>query len=179
MSCFWDALFSSLVDNDYKFLYLKIYDIHNNISKVDKVSLVNILEDINKTNINDLILLLIRYNRKSVNVSWNGEKLSEKLIEESFDHVKDYLQNNDNNKNNNNNNNNNDKNNSEINIQNIINSGYLCSVCDPFLILICELFELEIEHLYMGHMMKYRNFVSVGGRRIIKFTSDQGHFKVG
>ena len=171
MSCFWDALFSSLVDNDYKFLYLKIYDIHNNISKVDKVSLVNILEDINKTNINDLILILIRYNRKSVNVSWNGEKLSEKLIEESFDHVKDYLQNNDNNNVNNKN--------SEINIQNIINSGYLCSVCDPFLILICELFELEIEHLYMGHMMIYRNIGGGGNRRIIKFSSDQGHFKVG
>ena len=175
MSCFWDALFSSLVDNDYKFLYLKIYDIHNNISKVDKVSLGNILEDIKKTNIYDLILLLIRYNRKSVNVSWNGEKLSEKLIEESFDHVKDYLQNNDNNKNNNNVNN--DNNNSEINIQNIINSGYLCSVCDPFLILICELFELEIEHLYMGNVMRYKNIG--GGRRIIKFSSDQGHFKVG
>ena len=174
MSCFWDSLFSSLVDNDYKFLYLKIYDIKNNLSKVDKVSLVNILEDIKKTNINDLILLLIKYNRKSANVSWNGEKLSEKLIDESFDHIKDFLENNDKNKNKNN-----KDENSEINIQNIINSGYLCSVCDPFLILICELFELEIEHLYMGNVMRYRNIGSGGGRRIIKFTSDQGHFKVG
>ena len=65
------------------------------------------------------------------------------------------------------------------NIQNIINSGYLCSVCDPFLILICELFELEIEHLYMGNVMKYRNIGGGGNRRVIKFTSDQGHFKVG
>ena len=171
MSCFWDSLFSSLVDNDYKFLYLKIYDIHNNLSKIDRGALSTILKDINKTNIKDLILLLIKYNRKSVNVSWNGEKLPDKLIDESFDHVKDFLQNND--KNNDNNNN------SEKNIQNIINSGYLCSVCDPFLILICELFELEIEHLYMGNVMRYLNIGGGGGRRIIKFTSDHGHFKVG
>ena len=50
MSCFWDSLFSSLIDNDYKFLYLKIYDIKNNLSKVDRGALVNILEDIKKNN---------------------------------------------------------------------------------------------------------------------------------
>ena len=73
MSCFWDSLFSSLIDNDYKFLYLKIYDIKNNLSKIDKVSLVNILEDIKKQLLKEQYLLLIKYNRKSVNVSWNGE----------------------------------------------------------------------------------------------------------
>ena len=169
MSCFWDSLFSSITDNDYKYLYLSVYDIKNNLDKIDKDSLINILNDIKKTNLSDMILLLIKYNRKCTNVKWNDEKINDKIIAESFDHVNEFLKNNGNKEINIDN---------DINIQNIINDGYLCSICDPFLILICELFELGIDHRYLGNVMKYRN-MDGGNRRIVGFTSDHGHFKVG
>ena len=160
MSCFWDAIFSSLIDNDYKFLYLKIYDIQKNLDKVDLNNLRIILKDIRKTNISDLILLLIKYNRKCENVLWNDGVLSDKLLEEGFNHVKDFVENNG----------------KPDNISSIVNAGYLCSVCDPFLILICELFEVQIEHQYLNNTMIYIN--KNGLRRVLSFFSDQGHFKI-
>jgi len=166
MSCFWDSIFSSLDDNDYKYLYFKIHDIKNNIESIDRSVLKDILIDIKRTNINDLIQLLMKYNRKCKNVQWNGEKLGEKLIEESFAHVNDFLKNNSSN----------NAGSSDINA--IVTGGYLCGICDPFLILISELFDLGIEHGYLKEVMKY-TLVKGGERRVLRFTSDQGHFKVG
>ena len=166
MSCFWDSIFSSLDDNDYKYLYFKIHDIKNNMESIDRSVLKDILIDIKRTNINDLIQLLMKYNRKCENVQWNGEKLGEKLIEESFAHVNDFLKNNSSN----------NAGSSDINA--IVTGGYLCGICDPFLILISELFDLGIEHGYLKEVMKY-TLVNGGERRVLRFTSDQGHFKVG
>jgi hypothetical protein len=166
MSCFWDSIFSSLDDNDYKYLYFKIHDIKNNMESIDRSVLKDILIDIKRTNINDLIQLLMKYNRKCNNVQWNGEKLGEKLIEESFAHVNDFLKNNSSN----------NAGSSDINA--IVTGGYLCGICDPFLILISELFDLGIEHGYLKEVMKY-TLVKGGERRVLRFTSDQGHFKVG
>ena len=159
MSCFWDAIFSSINDDDYKYLYIKVYDIENNPDKVDKTKLINILDTIKRTNINDLILLLIKYNRKIQNVIWNNEELSEKLREESYSHINDFIENNG----------------KEMN--SIIQSGYLCSICDPFLLLICELLDLQIQHQYLNNTMIYNN--KIKERRVLKFISDNGHFKAG
>lgn len=59
------------------------------------------------------------------------------------------------------------------NIQNI-HQGHDCSSCDPFLILIAHLFEIQIVHNYNGHPIEYKNIKN--SRRIVHFSSDQGHF---
>ena len=158
MSCFWDALFNSLTDNDYKFLYFKIYNIQNNIDKISSQNLKIILRDIRKTNTTDLVLLLRKYNTKCINVLWNNSPISPKENEDNFTHIKDFLKNNDN----------------TGNINSIINSGYLCSICDPFLILICELFEFQIEHRFLNETMTYKNIKNI--RRSLQFKSNTGHF---
>ena len=38
-----------------------------------------------------------------------------------------------------------------INVKSIRN-GYLCSTCDPFLCLVCQLFKLNICHNYNGYI---------------------------
>jgi hypothetical protein len=55
-----------------------------------------------------------------------------------------------------------------------IHNGHDCSTCDPFLILITHIFEIQINHNYNGHIIEYKNIKNV--RRVVHFSSDQGHF---
>lgn len=103
---------------------------------------------INKPSNKDFVKLLKNNNRKTKNIKWNGETLSVKQLEENFIHIKDFN-------------------------ENSINKGYLCSICDPFLILISEIFILNINHNYCGNIMKYTNNQ---GTRILNFKSNKGHF---
>ena len=43
---------------------------------------------------------------------------------------------------------------------NTVNNGYLCSCCDPFLILICEIFNINITNNYNGVKIYYRNIMN-------------------
>lgn len=61
-------------------------------------------------------------------------KLSESQIEENFESIKEFD-------------------------PNTIDDGYYCSTCDPFLILICEIFKINILHNYCGNMIKYTYIV--------------------
>lgn len=103
---------------------------------------------INKPSNKDFVKLLKNNNRKTKNIKWNGETLSVKQLEENFIHIKDFN-------------------------ENSINKGYLCSICDPFLILISEIFILNINHNYCGNIMKYTNNQ---GTKILNFKSNKGHF---
>ena len=80
---------------------------------------------------------------------WNGVDISKQLSEENVIHIRDYD-------------------------ANTIYNGYDCSVCDPFLILICNIFALEIHHTYLGHEIIYAPNKPI--RRVIHFTSNRGHF---
>ena len=57
-----------------------------------------------------------------------------------------------------------------------INRGYDCSTCDPFLLLISELFEVDISHDYNGNIISYKSILNNTGR-CFKFKSDRGHRK--
>jgi hypothetical protein len=110
-------------------------------------------EDFKKFNINkprnkDFVVFLKNHNTKTTNVKWNNEKLTEKQLEENFTHIKDF------------------------NI-NSIGGGYLCSTCEPFLFLVSHLFNVNINHNYCGHVMKYRINDT---NRILNFKSNKGHF---
>ena len=57
---------------------------------------------------------------------------------------------------------------------NTINSGYDCSICDPFLFLVSHLFQVDINHDYNGHLMRYRVPNSF---KLLNFRSNTGHFQ--
>jgi hypothetical protein len=110
-------------------------------------------EDFKKFNINkprnkDFVVFLKNHNTKTTNVKWNNEKLTEKQLEENITHIKDF------------------------NVKSI-GGGYLCSTCEPFLFLVSHLFNVNINHNYCGHVMKYR---INDKNRILNFKSNKGHF---
>ena len=56
-----------------------------------------------------------------------------------------------------------------------INDGYLCSTCDPFLLLIAYLFQITINHRYNNHFIIYKSKMDVS-KKVLEFRSDHGHF---
>ena len=124
MTCFWDGILSSLDENDFQVVNEK------------------------KNNVRSFIDLLKRLNRKTPNVTWNGEPLMGRQLDENYTAIEAY-----------------DKNN--------IAAGYLCSTCDPFLLLIAEVFKINIQHKYLGRTMTY---AIANNRKTVFYTSDSGHF---
>ena len=96
----------------------------------------------------EFVLFLKKFNKKTKNVTWNSEKFTEKQLEENFTHIRnfDYRS---------------------------IRNGYDCSICDPFLILVSELFNISIIHDYRGNVMRYDNQQS---KRVVNYGSNSGHF---
>ena len=105
-----------------------------------------------KLNINvdnvSLIRELKNKNQKITNIIWNDSSITNQQAEENYQHIKDFD-------------------------ENYIHNGYDCSVCDPFLILISLIYDVNIEHNYNGHIMNYTNPTSSNK---IHFGSDRGHF---
>ena len=102
------------------------------------------------SNIENFIIDLKNRNNKNKNILWNNTEFTDKQIEENYSHINDF------------------------NEKNVYN-GYDCSICDPFLILICDLYNISIHHNYMGYNMIYENKQNVSGT-ILYFQSDSGHF---
>jgi hypothetical protein len=103
----------------------------------------------NRLNRRQLIDLLKNNNVEIEDVTWNGKKLTKQEMKEHFKAIKDY------------------------NINNI-NQGHLCSCCDSFLLLICQLFNVNIKHLYMNVNIEYQN--EKIQRKTLNFVSNHGHF---
>lgn len=103
----------------------------------------------NRLNRRQLIDLLKNNNVEIEDVTWNGKKLTKQEMKEHFEAIKDY------------------------NI-NSINQGHLCSSCDSFLLLICQLFNVNIKHLYMNVNIEYQN--EKIQRKTLNFASNHGHF---
>ncbi len=101
-----------------------------------------------KTNIHNLIKLLQQLNIETKNVYWNNKQLKKKELIENFKAVQNY------------------------NI-NSIHNGYLCSSCDFTLLLICELFNINIEHKYLQNIMYY---TKPDNQHTLIVQSDKGHF---
>lgn len=84
----------------------------------------------------------------TTSVKWNNERLSSKQIEENLEHIKSY------------------------NLKQT-HSGYWCSSCDPFLLLVCELFQVNINHKYCSSTIKY---TVPQPNKTLQFASNRGHF---
>lgn len=106
--------------------------------------------NIQKPKNKEFVLFLKSRNKQTRNVSWNDESLTKKQLEENFTHVKDF----------------------DVNT---IKGGYFCSTFEPFLFLVSQLFQVNINHNYCGHMIKYRINQK---NRILQFSSNQGHFNI-
>ena len=106
-----------------------------------------------KINNSQFIDYLKESNKRQTAVIWNNSKLSKKQFEENYEHIKDF-----------------DK--------NTIRNGYDCSICDPFLILICDIYNVNIIHNYNGHKMTYHKCVNTGTNNYntLSFKSNTGHF---
>jgi hypothetical protein len=104
---------------------------------------------ISKLQIKPFIQFLKSKNTKNITTTWNGEKLTSKQCEENYQHIANY------------------------NIDSIY-GGYDCSGCDPFLILVTQIFSLNTIHNYMGHKISYMSDGNVC--KNVNYGSNRGHF---
>lgn len=96
----------------------------------------------------EFVELLKKYNIKTHNVCWCNEKITDKQIEENYEAIQNY----------------------DINT---INEGYYCSTFDPFLLLIAELFNLDIYHKYLNNTINYK---SNNHTKVVEYSSNKSHF---
>jgi hypothetical protein len=89
---------------------------------------------------------------KTPNILWNGEKLRNQELDENLLRVKELK-------------------------ENSIGRGYDCSCCDPYLLLICQLFKVNIVHNFNRTIIKY-TYSSASNTNVptLKFSSNRGHF---
>lgn len=127
MTCFWDAIMTSLTHEDYLLL---------NFNK--------------KPSANTFIDVLKQKNVKATHVKWNNKNISKQELSEHFEAIKCY---------------------NTANIQN----GHLTSICDSFLLLLCHLLNIGIDHKFLNHPITYRNVRN--NRKILKFKNNRGHFQ--
>mgnify|MGYP006151243023 CR=1 FL=1 len=127
MTCFWDAIVSSLNQDDFKLFGEKNFTIN-------RESVITFLKSKNK-NCSDVL--------------WQQHKLKQQELDEHIEAVKCY------------------------NIKGI-GGGHLTSTCDSFLLLICQLFNININHKYCKTMITYEKSENV--RRSINFKSNGRHF---
>tara|TARA_B100000700_G_C14478481_1_gene593950 strand:- start:211 stop:585 length:375 start_codon:yes stop_codon:yes gene_type:complete len=96
----------------------------------------------------ELVTFLKEKNIKTDNVVWNNQKLSEKQKQENKQHIQSYQ-------------------------TNTISQGYLCSTCDPFLLLLSELFEITIQNNYNGNKIIYSH--KTNNKYTIQLNNNSSH----
>ena len=96
----------------------------------------------------DLMLFVKSNNRMTPSILHNGAPLSHKLMTENMRAIR------------------------ELDV-NKIGAGYDCSTCDPVLLLIAEIFRINITHTFNGHKIQYTN---PSAKYNINVFSNMGHF---
>ena len=99
-------------------------------------------------NPHNFVVILKEVNQKTNNILWNNEELTEQQIVENQEAIKEYN-------------------------KDMTTAGYYCSTFDPFLFLLAEYLEIEINHNYNGNMIIYKH--KKNNRYVIKISSDSGH----
>lgn len=98
----------------------------------------------------EFVELLQANNEKTIDVIWNGSELTPKQLEENVEWVK------------------------SLNVK-TINHGYFCSTCDPYLLLVAQIFRLNIIHTYLNHAINY-TYTGANHNGTVKVASNRGHF---
>ena len=86
-------------------------------------------------------------NRDTPDMHCNGKAISDQQMKENMEHI------------------------SAINVKDI-GKGYYCSGCDPLFLLVGQLYDVSIEHTYMGSKIKYEN---KNAKTTIYIASNSGH----
>ena len=97
----------------------------------------------------EFVKFLKSKNRICYKVRWQQQSLTKQFLDECYNAVNEFN-------------------------ESSIRRGYLCSTCDPFIILTCELFKVNILHVYCGNQILYE---TKGSSRLFKVKSNRGHFQ--
>ena len=117
------------------------------LSKLNNIDFQYALKQ-NKSNVDTFINLLQDNNLITNSVKWQNTYLTNSELKENYSHIQNFN-------------------------KNTINRGYDCSSCDPFLLLITQLFHIELVHQYCGHSIIYT--VS-NPRKTLHYFSNTHHF---
>ena len=117
------------------------------LSKINKDDIQNILS-LNTQTPNEFSETLKKHNIPTDNVLWMDEDISSQMKKENIEHIKEYN-------------------------SSTIQGGYLCSTCDPFLLLITELFQIKIIHHYNKVVINYQQ--KIDNKYTITIHNDKGH----
>ena len=90
----------------------------------------------------------LQHHNRETSVLWNDTPLKLMELQENYYHVKKYD-------------------------TSTIHNGYLCAACDPFLLLISDLYRVQIYNNYNGHVMVYTPDVI---EKVLHFHSSTTHF---
>ena len=96
-----------------------------------------------------LLKYLKENNKITCHVTWQNENLTNKLLIQNFKDIESYSE--------------------------TTKDGHLTSSCDVFLLLICELFCLDIEFCFVNTTIVYKNILNKTNKKI-KFKSTRSHF---
>jgi hypothetical protein len=112
----------------------------------------NVLKINKRPRANEFATLLKKHALVTNDVTWMNKKLKHQEKKENLQRIK------------------------ELDI-NKIRQGYDCSACDPFLLLISQLFNVNIIHNYNGVTIKY-NYIkpNIKLKKTLKYGSNRGHF---
>lgn len=127
MACFWNSLLNTIKTDD-KETYFNTFNLN-----LTPHNIVVILKEINK---------------KTENVLWNDEELTEQQLNENKESIDNY------------------------NI-NTINDGYYCSTFEPILFLLIEYLNITIIHEYNKNIIKYSH--KKNNRYTINIYSNNNH----
>jgi hypothetical protein len=98
----------------------------------------------------EFVQLLKNQNTMTPDVSWNGNTLKKQELDENYEMIKTFD-------------------------NKSISRGYDCSSCEPFLLLVAELFKISINHNYNKTMIRYVNKTNTSKQQL-NFASNKGHF---
>ena len=127
MSCFWNSLLNTIKTED-KNKYFNTFDM-----SLTPHNLAVILKEINK---------------KTENVLWNNEELTEQQMNENKEAIDNYN-------------------------KNTVNDGYYCSTFEPILFLLVEYLNITIIHDYNKNIIKYSH--KKNNRYTIHIYSNHNH----
>lgn len=118
----------------------------------DLINQVFGVKPINVSHLNELIKKISGDENTNTNqVIWQKENISSQMMKENKERI------------------------ASIDVKQI-NHGYLCSSCDPVLILLCQLMKMDIDHKFCNVLVKYEYIGNDKRSELMQFYSNRGHF---